>query len=184
MGQLVIDWKFLIPLLISLVTAIVMGIWNAIQQKQIERLKAENLKSVHVHRLQFEKEFEIYNKLWENLVELSLTVKSLRPRGEFVDPKKTKEEIINEKHTEFRKYYNLVVNMVYKNRPFYSKEVFEALELLITKSKFEFMEVLSNPDKKSHEYWEGGEITFNEVTRMIDNICEEIRKRIGLLEVK
>jgi hypothetical protein len=52
------DWKVWIPLFVSVVAflaAIGTAIWNGFQQRQIERLKSESLKSIHVHKIQFEK---------------------------------------------------------------------------------------------------------------------------------
>jgi hypothetical protein len=40
------------------------------------------------------------------------------------------------------------------------------------------------PDRTPTDYWDEGKKTVEETTVLIDTICEAIRKRIGILNVK
>jgi hypothetical protein len=48
-------------------------------EKELERIKAEYAKKHTVHRLQFQKEFDLYEKLWESLVNMSITCDIFSP---------------------------------------------------------------------------------------------------------
>jgi hypothetical protein len=185
MEQLIIDWKFFIPIVISVLTAIGTVVWNAIQQRQIERLKGESLMSIHVHKLQFEKEFEIYNALWGKLVDLKKKVLILRTPKEAIEYGKY-EDFIENKLEQFSNSYDAVFEMVHNNKPFYSEDIFKTIDALLRHCQKEFFRIQFKHEK--NEKSERPEVdllkSIDKTTRYINSICEAIRKRIGMLNVK
>ena len=84
-----------------------------------ERLKAKLEKGLHIHKVQFEKEFKIYEDLWSKLVELQKAALSLRPVSDMVDPKETEGERKTRRLTRFGDAIDEFIDVTDKNRPFY-----------------------------------------------------------------
>ncbi len=93
-----------------------------------EVLKWQLSKKANLHKLQAEKEFEVYSKLWNIATELRLSFEELRPSFDLQPQgidwadlrKKRKEAIINSRN-------DLMIE-VEKQRPFYSETLyFESL---------------------------------------------------------
>lgn len=145
--------------------------------KASRQLQSELDKGVHIHKVQFEKEFDLYSQIWAQLVEVKWKVLSLRPSFDRVDPSETEEERIKRRLTEFAESFNPFVSLVEKHRPFYPPNVYDALMNLIKISHSEAIG-FEYKDRKWAEYWkEAGENQEN-ILRLIDEICEAIRQRI------
>lgn len=169
-----LNLAFLIPILIT----IGLAIWNVYQQIRIETLKKEHEKQLHIHRLQFEKEFEIYNELWGKLIKLRNTAALLRPQFDYKDPNKSLDEVIKERLDNVIENGNQAVDSIEKNKPFYAEEIYKILIEIVKLTKKEIIEVQYG-DKSQSEYWEDGEKTLNTLIKLTDNVCNTIRERIG-----
>ena len=170
---------FWIPIIVSVLSLI----WNYIQQKSIEKIKSENQKNNLIHRIQFEKEFEIYSDLWAKLVDLRNHTRDLRPQLDFIDPNESEKERNIKRFEKLNNSFIVCVNSFEKNKPFYPKIVYDniAEALKITKREaFGFQ----RGDKNSDEYWDESEKNINRIIDLTNNICETIRKRIGIVKVQ
>jgi len=172
------NYAFWIPVSISIIALF----WNYFQHRSIEKLKQENEKARLIHRVQFEKEFEIYSDLWSKLVDLKQQTIALRPHLDYVDPKKTEEEISQERLKRLNESYMACVFSFEKNKPFYAEKVYNKVKEAIQLSFKESIEYNSG-DKRSREYWKNAEENIQEFIKIMDSTCDLIRQRIGLLEV-
>jgi hypothetical protein len=170
--------EFWIPILIS----VGLAIWNFYQQIRITYLNREIEKQLHVHRIQFEKEFEIYKDIWSKLFDMRIIVEKLRPKFDFTEPGLTFEESVKLRLSKAVVIGNDIIDSVEKNKPFYSKKVYDSLDKIIKLTKKEVIEVQYG-NKSTIEYWENGENNMEEILKLIDIICETIRDRIGNIEI-
>jgi hypothetical protein len=131
-----------------------------------------------VHKIQFEKEFEIYKELWKKLYELRNKLFLLRPRVDRPDPSKSADEILEERYNNVTKIGREFIDITEENRPFYSEEIYIALNDVNRLVKDELLDVFLG-DNRERKYWEQGEMTIKKYTDLIDEISVLIRKRIG-----
>jgi len=167
------EYTFLIPTILSVVSLI----WNYIQSIRILNLKSESERRNLIHKYQFEKEFFIYTDLWAKLIELRNTTASLRPAFDTLDTTKNEEEIKKERtEKQFMKLID-VVESFDKNRPFYSKEIYDKINGLIKLTRHEGIDYFYS-EKKDIQYWKDSEKNIKEIVESMDNISDLIRKRI------
>src|SRR5215204_1222572 len=81
---------------------------DEINQK-LESIKTDFSKRGTLFRLQAEKEFNVYTKIWDSAVEILIAVEELRPSIDFINPDESKKEKwanrygkVIEKHRAFR----------------------------------------------------------------------------------
>ena len=144
---------------------------------KLEEIKSLYSKEQYIHRLQFEKEFEIYQELWTNLI----TLKNDARLFTLHDALKTTGESIKEKEGEMiiklMDDINNAQRTIENNRPFYGEEIHEnALKIVeLTKAFFGRSKDL---DEKEMEYLLKLVKRESEIYEIIDNIEKAIRKRI------
>jgi hypothetical protein len=165
------------------VLSIIALLWNYWQQKRIEELKHENERTNLIHRVQFEKEFNIYNDLWGKLIDLRNITGDLRPEMGYYDTSKTAEEIAREKLVRINEAFQACVISFDKNKPFYPKEVYDEIEKVLRLSKREATQ-FQYGDSRKEEYWEEAKKNIQEIIKSMDNACDIIRTRIGLIRIK
>ena len=97
-------------------------------QAQIQTLLADlrvrDDKELLVHRLQFEKEFAIYQELWRDARSLALACQGFHDEQQ--GPAKPKDELF----AELRGAHNAFLETVRSNEPFYAIAVYDAAEAL------------------------------------------------------
>lgn len=147
-----------------------------------ERLRAELEKGLHIHKVQFEKEFKIYEELWSKLVELRKASLSLRPAMDMVDTKETEGKRKTKRLTRFGNAIAEFIDVTDKNRPFYSEDVYQSMEKLwkLTHSEaIEYKHLNPHDDK----YWDKAQKNREEILTEIEQCCKIIRGRIGSVRV-
>ena len=147
-----------------------------------QRLKAELDKGLHIHKVQFEKEFKIYEDLWSKLVELRKAALSLRPVFDRVDPKEPEGERKAKRLTRFGDAIADFIDVTDKNRPFYSEEVFRSMEKLWKLTHSEAVEY-QHLDPYADTYWDKAQKNREAILSEIEACCEQIRQRIGSVRV-
>jgi hypothetical protein len=167
-----------ISIYISTGLAITLAIWNFYLQSRLKKLEAENQKKIEIHKVQFLKEFDIYSSLWKNLVQLRSDVALLRPRLDSVPNNKSKEEVDKERMENAIKSANNCIDLFEKQKPFYSPSIYTDLNSLSKIVQEEIIEV-QYKDNADREFWKRGEENFEKIVALLENICDEIRKRIG-----
>jgi len=169
------DHTFWIPIGVS-VFAIV---WNLFQQKSIEKLKSANEKGNLIHRLQFEKEFNIYHDLWGKIVELRKCATGLRPIMDYYDSEETETERKKKRLNKLDKAYQECFDSLENNKPFYPEEVYTEINAVMKLSWDEAVEY-----RHGGTYWESAETNIKAIVDGYENITKIIRKRIGLIRIK
>jgi hypothetical protein len=150
--------------------------------KENQKLKALNDGAVHVSKSRFDKEFEIYQELWDSLVELKHATLSLRPMLDHVPQDKTKDELKTERLQKFGEANNEFVRRMQKYEPFYSSEVNESLNVICKASRSEAIG-FQYQDSNDRKYWEEQEKNEKEIISEIQNCCSLIKQRIDSLSV-
>lgn len=148
-----------------------------------ERDKIINVKLIEVHKVQFEKEFEVYKALWPVLIKLRNATHSLRPIFEVYKSGETEEEKRNKKWEEFIKPFNECLEMFEQNKPFYPEDIFKIIEKVVQTSRKESSQFMHMP-KSEEDYYNNAEKHMDLIISRIDTICTLIRKRIGVIKVE
>lgn len=145
--------------------------------------KITNDKSILVHKIQFEEEFNVYKELWPVLIKLRNVTHQLRPMIEYREASQTEDDIRIKKGTEFNETFNRCVVVFQENKPFYPEDIFIEVENIIKISRKEAIEWQHMPPRES-EYYKNAERNMDEIISKIDTVCLKIRDRIGLLKIK
>ncbi|WP_370408208.1 hypothetical protein [Tenacibaculum dicentrarchi] len=161
------------------------------QDKIIERTADEfNKNQIIVHELQFAKEFEIYQVLWEELAVLKFLLKNLVYKTEKTDFKNDiKYSLEWDKSLEkFNNSYNKCYSIIVRNTPFYSEDINNEIKSIFKKMN-EIRFVLLDEEFMSEKKIKGAIILIKdkltvEIEDSIDKICNHIKNRIGLIKIK
>jgi len=143
------------------------------------KLKKEALndvKEISIHKMQFEKEFTIYNELWKKLIELKNKMGTAEHFFNFMNDPEKNEYDINE-------ILKNCVSFIQENEPFYPKDVHEELVNFIELST-SFNTFFNESEFRSDNFGEKIKDYKESMSTAIDSICEKIRERIGLIRVK
>ena len=126
--------------------------------KEIEELKTSHSKELYIHKLQFEREFKIYEYLWMNIAHFQ------RALHLFSDPEDKAQ--LDDISRLFKEVKETIIN----NVPFYSKEIYEKAELILNLSIGPIL--LSIHEKKINKD------RLQEIKNDISIICNDIEKAI------
>lgn len=139
-------------------------------------------RTVHVDKLQFEHEYEIYRNAWERLFALRQATMSLRPMMDQVHLNETKEERMRQRIGEFRVQHNLFLEIVEMNKPFYPEKVYTALANVREKCREEVINY-EYTERSHKEYWSEARNNQDEILALINAACEAIRTRVSEVRV-
>ncbi len=145
--------------------------------EEIEHLRSKLLRATHVHRVQFEKEFEAYRDIWGHLVEVRIAVLSLRPVLDHVDPSEPEAERQVRRLKAFGEAFDPFSQAMEKNRPFYDHLVWTELRSLLSMFHGEAVDY-QYKERKHSEYWREATKNREAISEQIDRVCEAIRERI------
>lgn len=111
-------------------------------QKSTELLKAELQTDLNIHRIQFEKEFQIYTELAHKMSNVRRALFTLQPNvmPVFDDPRK-EEEHWEPLRKNFVTAWEALRNTLQDNRPFYHESVFAAGDRVIDISMGEVIRI-------------------------------------------
>lgn len=102
----------------------------------LELLKLELSKRGTIHRLRMEKEFETLSQAWYTLAELRIATDQLFPSG--LQPRlEGAEQLthITEVIQAFNSAYNDYLNAIYKNKPFFPRDLYKVLDSILAQAK-------------------------------------------------
>ncbi len=139
-------------------------------------------RSVHVDRVRFEHEYQIYRDVWRELVSLREATLGLRPILDFVDPNQSEEDRQRERSDSFGAAYRAFQAIVEPSKPFYPPMVYDALAEVRRSCHSEFISY-KHGDLEKRDYWEKVEKSRDAVVCAIDHVCEAIRARISEVRV-
>lgn len=140
-------------------------------------------RSTHVSKAQFDKEFGVYQEIWEAMIPLRQSTLTLRPMLDQTDPNQPEEERIKERLQKFGPAFMTYRDIIEKNKPFYAESVYEKLFKVLELCHTEAIEYQFKDDRNLKDYWEGQRKNHVAINKAIDDSCESIRKRIESLSV-
>ena len=135
---------------------------------KLKEIQSDLDKKNHVHRVQFEKEFQIYQEIWELVVKIQKSIFLLNSCDD-EDRKADLLEAINENHNCFFDYYH-------GNKPFYPEEIHKSLNKIFGSS-------IKDALKHDQQLTENDFVNLHKINSEVDNCAEMIRKRINLIQV-
>lgn len=151
--------------------------------KQLELLKSKLDKKNTVHKLQFEKEFQLYGELWKALVDVRSTA-TITPSLDIMPKDKSSIEIYKERtERAFEAFYKANALFIY-NRPFYHDDVSKITDGLLNqclKHINRVARVLSS-EKFDDKMFEKADELFEIMQKTVNDIEAAIKRRIGLLQ--
>lgn len=140
-------------------------------------------RTVHVSRLQFEHEYEIYKAAWERLFFLRQATLSLRPIMDWVDPGETKEQRKQKRMNAFREPYNAFLDVVEKNKPFYPTGIYDSLSAVREKCRHELIDY-EYDERPGSEYYKEARRNQEEIIKLIEASCDAIRNRVTQVQTQ
>lgn len=168
------DYAFWIPTLISIVA---IG-FSFFQQLKLANLNSKLEKNNFIHKLQFEKEFEIYSDLWIKLIDVRDKARALRPKFDSVDPNQPIKEIKIQRLSDLQQPYNSCLESFEKNKPFYNDKVYYEIEKILKIVRSEAVDYEYNPSS-GLDYYDVAEKNISNILNSLDKISIVIRERIN-----
>jgi hypothetical protein len=150
----------------------------------VEVLKADLSKKTTLHKLQAEKEFEVYSEIWDKAITLKFALQELRPAMDTIDPNEPPEERWNRRYKKVREAFSEFTQSVEKQRPFYPEKSYQELQTLsgevwneIVDFEFSFEE--DQKWKMPVDGYRRAMKNLAEIIKRMDIVCELIRNRIS-----
>ncbi len=148
-----------------------MKVWaNRVHQKDRVHYEEQLQKKVFVHRLQFEKEFEVYLGLWKELLEAGRAASEYRELK--VDSGKSREQELE----GLRLAINRFKDRVYDYRPFYAPRIYDLTTELLKKLRIVHRYEANRARAAKRE--DDIEQCLDEINGAIPGICDAIRERV------
>lgn len=153
--------------------------------KEIERQKSSDVKEQIVHKIQFEKEFQVYQDLWKSLSELVDSTTALRPSYEARTRSKPGFDIIQERVKDFGNAFEKVWFCIHRNKPFFAPEVFKSVLEVVALCRNElFATKILDPNADYEMYWDLAQKNQDKIVEYIDEACEAVRGRFWSVTVR
>ena len=147
-------------------------------REALENLRGQTEKELFVHRLQFEKEFEAYVKLWEkadNLRGATISLDLGLASNGSDQPQEDSKQQLRHDHSQAMKEFG---DIIQTNRPFYSVEVHDAAWALM---RLCFQPTLASVNNLTdQEQRDVHRSVAEKITPCLDILCDRIRERIVL----
>jgi hypothetical protein len=147
------------------------------------RLDASVQKTVHVSKLQFEHEHQIYLLAWEQLFALRQATLGLRPMLDQVAPEQSKADRMQDRVKAFAAAHNALLDVIEKNKPFYPQEIYEALSAVREKCRHELAD-FEYVERPNLEYYQEARENHQEILRLIEAACTAIRNRVAAVSTQ
>lgn len=149
------------------------------------KLQAELDKTIHVYRIQFEKEFQALVGIWKTVSELRSQIAGLRPSMSLSLPDESRrQEELNKRFGSFQKALWALQHTIHGQGPFYGEEVYGEVDRLLMIAKRENLEMqLNTPEPFSHPWYAAGEKNKAEFIAQADVVSKVMRTRISQLTV-
>ncbi|EQB7869097.1 hypothetical protein ACYUAC_004743 [Citrobacter amalonaticus] len=149
-----------------------------------ERIRAKLDNFVYVTKAYFDKELSAYSIIWSSMFETRECVLKLRPAMDKFDPEEPFEERKFRRLRDFADVFNTFVISVESNKPFISPEVYEILDSFRKECRSEsIMFEHGNPELEWDTYWKQAELNRTTISKLFDDTCDAIRKRMHTLTV-
>lgn len=157
---------------------------------ELNRANSLNNKALHITKVQYNKEFEIYQEIWEKLFDCIIATINLYPIiDEVPTDEAEKQKWINKKYEDYREKYNLYSRTIDKYAPFYKEDFYHDFVEIREKSskmgtifkrynydvKYSMTYAMArNTTMKEEEYTE----VYETIPNYLDKKKHELRKSI------
>lgn len=147
-------------------------------------LRTRDTKELFVHKVQFEKEFRVYEDLWKQALELG------RAGGPFGVLFQGQPKTIDSRVDLVADAHSKLQETVFGNRPFYSPAVFDAAKKLLDalldvvrmdwkRNRLEGRESRNDSDvEKLIDLGDSIEAKLNGISELVVSLCDRIRERV------
>jgi tetratricopeptide (TPR) repeat protein len=152
--------------------------------KQVESLRSKLQKKNTVHKLQFEKEFQLYGEPWKALVNVRKTV-VITPFLDNNMPKdKAHYDVYKGRFENAVDAFNKAKNLFEDHRPFYHDDVSKITKELLSQCRGHIGSVgrMLKSGNFDDKLCDKAEELLKKVPEAIDEIEKVIKERIGLLQ--
>ncbi|MCU0432511.1 MAG: hypothetical protein MUC87_03525 [Bacteroidia bacterium] len=178
LGALITATGAIIVALISLFMNFNLSRRNKRLAKEIEVIKSKHQRANFSHQLQFQKEFEVYQELWRNIVTFTDCM------FEIVELDRTNSIVnIEEKIRQLLQLHETHRDFIVYHSPFFAKEIYMELEKL--GFDLEKKEIFHNKEfkfnKQAKLFDKHSEVT-KEIIDFKTNVSQKIRERITITE--
>ena len=176
------DWLNWLDLL-QIIVIILLTIATLLQNISIRKLEHKQKKGEFVHRLQFETEFQAYKEIWNKLIDLRQITYDLRDIHEI-----GKSDELMDREWKNRRIKKLMMTQgdclvtFERHKPFYPDEIYKAIKEVTTTSIIEQIDY--EHDDMPYEAMEKRNKNIDKLLSNMDDVCEAIRKRIGVIKIK
>jgi hypothetical protein len=166
-----------VGLFLCIIILILTALWYLFTKYYVQKLLEKSELSIYVHKLQFEKEFEIYLDLWEKIMSVMTATVALRPFWDRYDLDEPERERKQRRVETLGKAMDELKYTVNSHKPFYAPDVFESAHEFIHISFIEADDYqLSSPNHR--QYFDRAIKHKDDMEVLLDDICESIRNRI------
>jgi tetratricopeptide (TPR) repeat protein len=151
--------------------------------KQIEPLKSELQRKNTIHKLQFEKEFNLYEELWKALVAVRKTAVITPTLDNNMPKDKLPYDVYRERYYIALDVFNKAKNLFEDHRPFYHDDVSRITKDLLHQCRGYIVSVgeMLGSGKFDDKLEKEADKLLEKVPEAINEIEEAIKRRIGLL---
>lgn len=151
--------------------------------QELERLRSDLDKAIHVHRVQFETEFRVLSDIWAKLSALRSAMGELRPRMDIVDLDEDREERFTRRQKKFGEAFSAYIRAVDEQSPFYPEEIFQELSTALQIARRESISV-SIEQERNADWFKDGATNYQALLSSADIVSVLIRKRLKDLQVR
>ena len=150
---------------------------------RLEKVKAILGHRSHFNKIRYEREIEVYRKLWPTLVDLKDIAQQLRPFFEVTFGHQTDDARKSLKVNLFMERQLDAYKIVNKERPFFPPEIWVQLNALLKTTQdefvnFNFIDQSGLEKEEALRQIQKAEENQQQITEQIDRICEAIRVRL------
>jgi cytochrome c556 len=151
--------------------------------KQLESLKSKLQRKNTVHKLQFEKEFQLCEGLWKALVDVRKTA-VITPTLGIMPKDKSPYDVYRERYETAVNAFNEAKNLFEDHRPFYHDDVSKITRDLLSQCRGYIGDVgrMFKSEHFDDELDDKADKLLKKVPEAIDEIEKVIKGRIGLLQ--
>lgn len=152
-------------------------------ERQLESLRSELAEKTTVHKLQFEKEFSLYQELWKTIVDVERHAR-ITPVFDIMSEGESPLEVYKKRWMKMRDVLRQAIDVLYCNLPFYHHDISRVADALLTQYKGHMDDIqrnLQNGEIETETY-QKDDCMFVEIISSKKDIEVAIRERIGLLQ--
>ncbi|HDL02120.1 MAG TPA: hypothetical protein ENH23_07795 [candidate division Zixibacteria bacterium] len=151
--------------------------------KQLESLISKLGKKNTVHKLQFEKEFQLYGELWKALVDVRSTA-TITPFIDVMPKDQAHYDVYKDRYASAAAAFNKANNLFKYHEPFYHDDVSKITEDILYQCRKHIRKVerVLSSGEFDDKLFDSADELFEKMIEAINEIEKAIKVRIGLLQ--